>query len=95
MPEAERAVVPEAAEVLLASEVADTTLRYDRGKQRRLYARAAIAAYWVMDANGRRIFRYSGPANGDYGLVVQSVSGDTIDALVLPAIRLSVAALFA
>ena len=36
-----------------------------------------------------------GPNGGDYQQTDQFVPGDTIDSLVLPAIRLSVAALFA
>lgn len=93
--EAERASVPEAADVYLIIEVSDTTLSYDIGRKRRLYARAGIPEYWIMDINGRRILRHTGLSRGDYQAVDPFVPGDTIDSLVLPAIRLSVAALFA
>jgi Uma2 family endonuclease len=94
-PEADRAAVPEVADVYLIIEVSDTTLSYDQGRKRRLYARAGIPEYWIMDINGRRFLRYTGPNGGDYQQTDQFVPGDTIDSLVLPAIRLSVAALFA
>ena len=94
-PEADRAAVPEAADVYLIIEVSDTTMSYDLGRKRRLYARAGIPEYWIMDINGRRILRHAGLDGGDYQQLAQSVPGDTIDSLVLPAIRLSVAALFA
>ena len=94
-PEAERAAVPEAADIYLIIEVSDSTLRYDQGRKRRLYARAGIPEYWIMDINGRRFLRHTGLDGDDYRQVDQFVVGDTIDALVLPAIRLSVAALFA
>jgi Uma2 family endonuclease len=91
----DRSSVPEAADVYLIVEVSDTTLSYGRGRKRRLYARAGIPEYWILDINGRRILRHTGLDKGDYHVVDQFVSGDTIDSLVLPAIRLSVAALFA
>ena len=93
--EADRAEVPEASDVYLIIEVSDTTLSYDRGRKRRLYARGGIPEYWIMDTSGRRILRYAGLESGEYQLVAQFVPGDTLDSLTLPAIRLSVAALFA
>lgn len=94
-PEADRAAVPEASEVYLVIEVSDTTLSYDLGRKRRLYARAGSPEYWIMDVNGRRILRHTGLDRGDYRVVDEFVPGDMIDSLTLPSIRLSVAALFA
>jgi Uma2 family endonuclease len=94
-PEADRAAVPEAADVYLVIEISDSTLSYDRGRKRRLYARAGIPEYWIMDVGARRMLRHTGLEGDDYRVIDQFVPGDTIDALVLPAIRLSVAALFA
>ena len=94
-PEADRAAVPEAEDIFLIIEVSDTTLSYDRGRKRRLYASAGIPEYWIMDVAGRRILRHTELDGGDYQAVAQFVPGDTIDSRALPAIRLSVAALFA
>jgi Uma2 family endonuclease len=91
--EADRAAIPGPDDIYLIVEVSDTTLSYDR--KRRLYARAGIPEYWIMDINGRQLFRHTGPDSSDYQVVARFVPGDTIDSLVLPAIRLSIAALFA
>jgi Uma2 family endonuclease len=45
----------------LAVEVADTSLRQDRGPKKRLYARAGIAVYWIVNLKARRIAVYTGP----------------------------------
>lgn len=42
-------------------EVADATLRRDRGIKKRLYARAGIPVYWVVDVNKLQIEVYSHP----------------------------------
>jgi Uma2 family endonuclease len=34
---------------LLVVEVSDTTLRHDRGRKARMYARAGIADYWIVN----------------------------------------------
>ncbi|MFN8513348.1 MAG: Uma2 family endonuclease [Thermomicrobiales bacterium] len=94
-PEAARPVIPSAVDVYLIVEVSDTTLAYDCGRKRQLYARADIPEYWIMDIAGRRILQHTDLAMGDYQSVTPFVPGDAIDSPVLPAIRLSVAALFA
>ena len=48
---------PTPAELHLVVEVSDTTLNFDLTTKADLYARAAIADYWVLDVNGRRIWR--------------------------------------
>jgi hypothetical protein len=57
---------------VLAIEVADTSLRQDRGPKKRLYARAGIAVYWIVNLKARRIEVYTEPAPSakppDYGL---------------------------
>ena len=45
---------PEAADVLLVIEVADTSLAYDLGTKVPLYARHGIPEVWVIDAATRR-----------------------------------------
>ena len=40
---------PLADDVLLLIEVSDTTLSIDRGKKAKLYARAGIADYWIIN----------------------------------------------
>jgi Uma2 family endonuclease len=60
-----RAVTP-VETVLLAVEVADTTLREDLGPKLRLYARAGIPEYWVADLDGRVIHLMWSPRSDGY-----------------------------
>lgn len=55
---------PEAADVLLVIEVADTSLAYDLGTKVPLYARHGIPEVWVIDAATRRTRVFRQPAPG-------------------------------
>jgi Uma2 family endonuclease len=50
-----------------ALEISDTTLGIDRGRKLRIYARASVAVYWVLDLNGRALHVYTEPVSEDYG----------------------------
>ena len=52
---------PYADEVALVIEVADTTLQRDRTSKKRLYARAGIAVYWIINLVDRKIEVYTKP----------------------------------
>lgn len=52
---------PYADEVALVVEVADTTLQRDRTSKKRLYARAGIAIYWIINLPERKIEVYTKP----------------------------------
>lgn len=52
---------PRAEDVALIVEVADTSLRRDRGTKKRLYARAGIPVYWIVNLKGRRVEVYTEP----------------------------------
>lgn len=53
---------PTSDDIGLVIEVADSSLARDRQK-RRLYARANIQNYWIIDLNSRQIEAYSEPKN--------------------------------
>jgi Uma2 family endonuclease len=53
---------PGPQDVGLVVEVADTTLRRDRGRKKRLYARAAIPVYWIVNLNERQVEVYTDPS---------------------------------
>ena len=57
---------PGPADVLLVCEVADTSLERDRNLTRRIYARAAIPTYWILNLEARKLEIYSAPLDGDY-----------------------------
>src|SRR5713101_8748362 len=48
-------------EVVMVVEVADTTLRRDRGVKKRIYAAAGLPLYWIVNLKERQIEVYAGP----------------------------------
>jgi Uma2 family endonuclease len=50
----------------LVVEISDSTLAYDRADKLRLYAAAAIPAYWVLDLSGRLLHAYARPIGSGY-----------------------------
>lgn len=85
---------PGPEDVLLAVEVSDSTLQFDRGRKRELYARFAVPEYWVIDVNSRGIEAYSDPANGEFRSVVKYRLEDTVWPRALPQVRTAVKELF-
>jgi Uma2 family endonuclease len=79
--------------VALIVEVSDTTLDYDLGRKARLYARAGIPEYWVVDVEGNRVLLHTNPAEQGYAERLEVpfgkrlVSG-TIDGLAVETDRL-------
>ena len=57
---------PEAADVLLLIEVADSTLHYDLHVKVPLYARQGIPEVWVVDIAHRKVLRFSRLEGGTY-----------------------------
>lgn len=86
---------PVAADVLLLVEVSDSTLAYDQGEMRDLYAKHEICEYWVIDVNGEQVFVYRDPASGAYGKVRSFKRGDVLSPSALPAVQIAVADMFA
>lgn len=52
---------PGPEDTALVIEVADATLRRDRGIKKRLYARAGVPIYWIVNVNKLQIEVYSQP----------------------------------
>ncbi|MBI4953002.1 MAG: Uma2 family endonuclease [Myxococcales bacterium] len=56
---------PEPDEVALVVEVADTSLERDRGAKARIYARAAIPCYWIVNLVDRQVEVHEDPSGTD------------------------------
>lgn len=66
-PDAERQGMVSAAHVLLAVEVADSSIGRDLGEKQAAYASAAVPHYWVVDVSGRVTHAMSEPSGDGYG----------------------------
>jgi Uma2 family endonuclease len=82
------------ADVLLVVEVADSSRRYDRTVKLRLYARAGIPEYWVVDAKTETLEIYRAPAGDQYAERQQPARGTTIAPLAFPDATIAIDAIF-
>jgi Uma2 family endonuclease len=56
-------------DILLAVEIAQSTLTEDIGRKRIDYASSGIRNYWVVDVDGRRVHCYAEPQGSDYATI--------------------------
>lgn len=66
---------PQAEDVLLLIEVADTTARYDREVKVPLYARHGIPEVWLFDLTQPQLEVYRNPVDGQYARVDEHRAG--------------------
>jgi Uma2 family endonuclease len=73
---------PEAAELGATIEVADTSLARDRQDKGRIYARARIPVYWIVNLPDRQIEVYTNPSGSEstaaYGQRQDYRAGDVV-----------------
>lgn len=77
------------ASVALVIEVASTTRDTDLGRKAALYARGAIAEYWVVDLQMGEIVRHWQPGTQGYGARDTTPFGTNITAATLPALTIA------
>lgn len=80
--------LPEARDVLLVIEVADSSRRTDRERKLPLYARAGIAEVWLIDLPRDVIEVYREPVAGSYRSVQTVARDSTLAILKLPGVTL-------
>ncbi len=68
---------PGPGDVVLAVEIAETSLAVDRGLKRDLYAAAAIPNYWIVNLVDRRIEVFADPGDGAYATALVVGEGDS------------------
>jgi Uma2 family endonuclease len=85
---------PTSDDVLLIVEVADTSVRFDRGEKANFYAEAGIADYWIVDVNHRTIEVCRQPSDSVYGQRELVAYNGEVSPLAFPFLRLAVADLF-
>jgi Uma2 family endonuclease len=86
---------PAPEDVLLAVEVAETTVRLDRVVKARLYARARIPEYWLLLPRDGVVEVHRGLAGEGYAGVTRHGAGESIAALAFPGVSFAVSDFFA
>jgi len=89
------AQIPTPRDVLLLVEVSDSSLAFDQGTKRALYARHSVAEYWVVDIPGRRVHVYCEPTVDGYKEAFEHTLSDTVSPRALPVVQVMVGTLFA
>ncbi len=82
--------LPNAVDVLLLVEVAETSIDYDRTVKVPLYARASIPEVWLVDLAQEVIWQYARPDNGAYQEIRQARRGQSLTSAALPQLTLVV-----
>ncbi|MBV8847417.1 MAG: Uma2 family endonuclease [Bryobacterales bacterium] len=85
---------PKPQDILLAIEVADSTLDFDLSKKARLYARAGIPDYWVFDIKKRRVIVHREPAGDNYRSIVEYREHESVTPLAASQAAFQVATAF-
>ena len=79
---------------MLVAEVSGAMLGFDRTARARLYARAGIAEYWVLDLSGRRLIVHREPAADGYRTITAYGEDERVATLAAPMRDVRVAELF-
>jgi Uma2 family endonuclease len=79
---------------VLVVEIAQSSLRFDRGVKAALYAEAEIPTYWVVDLVGRYVHVHTEPRDGRYQRLVTYGVGASLVVEGLPGVAIPIAALF-
>ncbi|MDJ0448065.1 Uma2 family endonuclease [Methylocystis sp. JR02] len=72
-------------DILLAIEVAASSLAYDLNLKAKLYARHGVREYWVIDANERVAFVHLGPSETGWGSVTRKGPEEALRSAAVPA----------
>jgi Uma2 family endonuclease len=77
--------LPQASDVLLLVEVADSSIDYDRNTKIPLYAQHGIPEVWLVDVEQVMIYVYRYPSATGYGSVQHYPTDQSIDCLAFPS----------
>ena len=84
---------PGPADVLLACEVADSSLEVDRLKKLPLYAAAGLAEVWIVDLTGEAVEVYREPDGARYRVALRRGRGERVTPSAFPQLELEVDAI--
>ena len=85
---------PRPADVLLLIEVSYSSLNYDLGEKKELYAQAGVQEYWVVDVAAEKVHVFRNPSRNQFNESMTVGPGEPIAPLAEPTAVLDVAKLF-
>jgi Uma2 family endonuclease len=85
---------PGPEDVLLLIEVADSSLAFDQGAKRILYARAGICEFWVVDLAADIVHVHRKPAGDGYTVIDKLSKDATLTIEALPGVTIPAEPLF-
>lgn len=86
---------PQPDDLDLVVEVSDSSLRFDLNVRARLYARAGIVEYWVLDVSGQRLIVHREPSREGYSSIIAYSELEKVAPLASPRHELQIGELFA
>jgi Uma2 family endonuclease len=79
--------------LLLAIEVAASSLAYDKGLKARLYARHRVQEFWVVDANERITWIHTGPSGDGWASIAERGPNEVLRTSALPGFAMQLSAI--
>jgi Uma2 family endonuclease len=89
-PEAYKQKLPDASDVHLVVEAADSSLRFDKQVKLPVYAAAGIPEYWIVDVERELIVIHRDPVGATYKLVETRQGDDIVSPLGAPEFSFAV-----
>jgi Uma2 family endonuclease len=90
-----KTALPRPEDTMLAVEVANTSLDYDRTVKLALYARSGIPEVWIVNLTAEEVEVYQSPVADGYASVARAGRSDVLTINAIPDVRIPVAKIFA
>jgi Uma2 family endonuclease len=90
-----RKTLPRPEDTMLAVEVANTSLDYDRKVKLALYARGGIPEVWIVNLAAEEVEVYRSPVADSYTSVTHAGGSDSLTIEAIPGVLIPVARIFA
>ena len=84
---------PTAADTLLAIELSDSTLKFDRDIKAALYAQHGVPETWILDLRANRLLRFRASATPGEPLGAETADLGAVDVEALPGVTVNLAPL--
>jgi Uma2 family endonuclease len=90
-----RTALPRPEDTMLAVEVANTSLDYDRKVKLALYARSGIPEVWIVNLAAMEVEVYRSPVADSYTFVAHAGRSEALTIEAIPGVHIPVARIFA